>query len=114
MVRCNGRYSRERNSWLRLMLGPCANNALRNERGRSVSSSRFLLESPEKNRVDPEAGIVFLSPIFDWYRGDFPEGRAALGTYLSRIHPPGVQRDFLRRGQFRIQYTDYDWSLNKG
>ena len=33
---------------------------------------KFLLESPEKNRVDPANGAVFLSPIFDLYREDVP------------------------------------------
>ena len=72
----------------------------------------FLLESPRKNRVDPEAGKVYLSPIFDWYREDFPIEPSAFGAFLARYHPPGRARALLESGDFEIQHTDYDWSLN--
>jgi len=74
----------------------------------------FLLDSPEKNRVDSEKGVVYLSPIFDWYREDFPAGSAGLGGFLLRFHPPGAARDLLQSGQFRVESTDYDWTLNRG
>ncbi len=74
----------------------------------------FLVESPEKNRVDPTNGVVHLSPIFDWYRGDFPVGTDGLGGFLARFHPPGPTRDLLQNGRFRVDFTDYDWSLNLG
>ncbi len=72
----------------------------------------FLLESTAKNRVDPASGTVFLSPIFDWYREDFPEGKEGLGRYLAAFFPPGPHREFLEGGRFEIRFTDYDWSLN--
>jgi len=73
----------------------------------------FLVESPEKNRVDPTNGVVHLSPIFDWYRDDFPVGFAGLGGFLARFHPPGPARDLLQSGRFQVEFTDYDWSLNQ-
>lgn len=73
---------------------------------------RFLLHSPEKNRVEVEEGKVFLSPIFDWYREDFPSGDEGLGTYLATFFPPGPERAFLEGGDFDVEHTDYDWSLN--
>jgi len=72
----------------------------------------FLLESPRKNQVDPEAGVVLLSPIFDWYRDDFPSGPEGLGRFLGRYFPPGPARELLMGGGFEIEFTEYDWSLN--
>ncbi len=78
----------------------------------SDQASRFLVHSPAKNRIDVRRRTVYLSPIFKWYREDFPEGTAALGKYLARFYPPGSPRDLLLSGDFRIEYTKYDWSLN--
>lgn len=72
---------------------------------------RFLREAPSKNRVDADRRIAHLSRIFDWYEEDFGEDEAALGRYLARWYE-GAQADVLRSGDFEIEYTDYDWSLN--
>ena len=73
---------------------------------------RFIVHTPEKNRVDIAEGELHLSPIFDWYREDFPEGDRGLGRYLAQFFPPGPERTFLEAGDFDIQHTDYDWDLN--
>lgn len=72
----------------------------------------FLLESPERNRVDVAARTVHLSPIFDWYREDFGGDDASLLRYVAGFHPDGPARTLLRSGQATIAWTDYDWSLN--
>lgn len=73
---------------------------------------RFVAQSPTKNRVDIARGELHLSPIFEWYREDFPEGDEGLGRYLAQFLPPGAERDFVEAGQFDIKHTDYDWDLN--
>ena len=72
----------------------------------------FLVESPAKNRIDTAEGVAYLSPIFDWYREDFPAGTAGLGGFMARFHPPGPVKEFLQSGRFQVESTDYDWSLN--
>jgi len=72
----------------------------------------FLTESPDKNRVDPERGRVYLSPIFEWYREDFPPGNEGLGAYLAPYFPGAAEKALLTSGRFRVVFTDYDWSLN--
>jgi hypothetical protein len=72
----------------------------------------FLLRAPRSNRVDAAAGTVHLSAIFDWFRGDFPAGDAALGAWLARFFPEGAERRLLEGGRFRIVHTHYDWTLN--
>ncbi len=83
---------------------------------------RFLERS---FRIDRDAGKVYLSKILDWYGGDFvnsfePEAgfeghseaqRAVLNFisgYLSE-----ADRKYLRDGDYRIEYSSYDWSLNE-
>jgi hypothetical protein len=77
---------------------------------------RFLLHSPDKNRVDVAARTVYLSPIFVEFRDyidDFGGSEAAVGRYVARYFPPGPERQLLEGGQFRVVKTHYDWSLNK-
>jgi hypothetical protein len=73
--------------------------------------AKQFLASTAKNRVEPEAHVVYLSPIFKWYAGDF-EKRA--GSVLAALKPywPDDEAPALASGRFKIRYTDYDWSLN--
>lgn len=73
---------------------------------------RFLLQAPEKNRVDVSAKTVHLNKVFEWYGGDFGDDETAIAAYLARFYPPGPERQLLESGEFDIEYTDYDWSLN--
>lgn len=73
----------------------------------------FLLQSPAKNRVDVPAKTVYLSKIFDYYKEDFGGTEAAIGKYVATFHPPGPARALLESGAFKLEYTEYDWSLNK-
>lgn len=60
--------------------------------------------------VSLDAGRLTLSSIFDWYRGDFPEGRTALLEWLAGHAEPALAE---RLGAFegRIRHA-YDWDLN--
>jgi hypothetical protein len=73
---------------------------------------RFLVRSPERNRVDVSRRTLHLSRIFDWYAEDFGGSREAVGRYVAGFLPAGPERDLLIGGDFRIRYTTYDWSLN--
>lgn len=72
---------------------------------------RKFMSNAAKNRVDAAARVVYLSPIFKWFAGDF---EAAAGTVLKFVTPhfPEAARGSLASGDFKISYTDYDWSLN--
>ncbi|HSB60236.1 MAG TPA: DUF547 domain-containing protein, partial [Vicinamibacteria bacterium] len=76
-------------------------------------SVRFLLRSPDRNRVEPGTRTVYGSPIYaSWYREDFGQTDAAIGRYLARFHPEGPERQLLLSGSFKLVETDYDWTLN--
>ena len=75
----------------------------------------FVLQSPTKNRVDAAARTVYLSPIFVEFRDyitDFGGTDAAVGKFIARYYPAGAERDLLVSGQFRVEKTPYDWTLN--
>lgn len=56
-----------------------------------------LFFSQERNlRLEP--GVVRLSAIFDWFKGDFPAG------FVERYRPEAAGR--------KRKFVDWDWSLN--
>jgi hypothetical protein len=75
-----------------------------------------LLRTGTRRFVDHPRGVRFegdrlvLSSIFDWYRGDFPAGRAGLLGWLAERAEPELAAA-LRGYEGRIRHA-YDWSLN--
>jgi len=75
----------------------------------------FLLQSPEKNRVDAAASAVYVSQVFKFrdYQKDFGGSPAAVGKFIAQWYPPGAERTLLESGTWRtFEYTAYDWTLN--
>lgn len=61
--------------------------------------------------VSVEDGTVYLSPIFKWYRRDFPRD---LLVWLAQYAEPALSESLQTastRG-YRKRWRDYDWSLN--
>ena len=74
--------------------------------------AREFLANPDKNRFDVGQGVLHLSPLFKWYAADF---EAQAGSILEYVKPllPGRDGERFDSGPVRIQFTDYDWSLNE-
>ncbi|MGE4233077.1 MAG: DUF547 domain-containing protein [Bacteriovoracia bacterium] len=70
------------------------------------ATARFLADS-QRNRYDAESGRLYLSPIFQWYAGDFKKKNGSVEKFVSKYI-----YGFSPRG-LKIQYTSYDWSLNE-
>lgn len=69
-----------------------------------------FLRDREKNRVDASSQTVYLSEIFDWFEKDFEKGGSVIDfvkPYFSTADANSLNNDF------KIKYTDYDWSLNE-
>lgn len=47
-----------------------------------------------------------------WFPEDFGADARELLGYLAAFFPAGPERELLERGDLRIAYTDYDWTLN--
>ena len=72
-------------------------------------------------RIDPQAGVIQLSTIFDWYERDFtnwvathrPELPETLFGYLrSQLREPDAAR-LESCQECRVEFIEYDWSLNE-
>jgi hypothetical protein len=85
---------------------------------------RFLADSG-KFEIDESDKTIYLSPILDWFEEDFLDhynldqaitGRSKkLGAVLDfvRVHLDDVQAARLTDATYKIEYLDYDWSLNE-
>jgi hypothetical protein len=72
---------------------------------------RVFFAQSEKNRVDSATRTVHLSPIFKWFAGDFEAAAGSVLKFVTPFFPENAQRA-LSSGEFKIEHTDYDWSLN--
>jgi hypothetical protein len=82
-------------------------------------SARRFLGDRSRNRYDPASGELEVSRIFDWYKADFEKGHRGIGSvsqflarYADALADGASARDLVRRGRVKINYLDYDWTLN--
>ena len=73
---------------------------------------RAFLGQREKNRVEAATRTLRLSPIFKWFAGDFESAAGTVAKFVTPFFPLETQRA-LADGGFKIEFTDYDWSLNE-
>lgn len=77
-----------------------------------ASLARWLADPRKGSHLDPAAGVLRVSRIFEWFAGDF----AAAGGVLAFVTPhlPEATRRWLAAhgGEAELAYFDYDWSLN--
>lgn len=95
--------------------------------GQLEAVTRDFVTDSTRNRLDMTQGLLEISKIFEWYGNDFvsqwgqaevPEGsptspvhRAMVGLFREYLLPN--QTLYLRTNPVRIEYLDYDWSLNE-
>ncbi|MGI9239864.1 MAG: DUF547 domain-containing protein [Verrucomicrobiales bacterium] len=63
-----------------------------------------------KNRVDLAASTLHVSKVFKWFKDDFEPLGGVIG--IARSYLPEEEASSLR-DDFKIRYTNYDWSLNE-
>ena len=70
--------------------------------------TRLFINDPARYRLDGQT--LWVSKIFDWYGGDFNDD--PVGFFL--LYAEGDLKSQLtrQRGQLKVDYLDYDWSLN--
>lgn len=76
-----------------------------------TSQAETFLRNPSKNYLDKEAGVLYLSAIFKWYRKDFVPPADDLAEYVRPFLPPGDSA-WLDAREVQVRFLDYDWSLN--
>lgn len=74
--------------------------------------AREFINDPTRNRFDRKKKVASLSMIFKWFHDDFSRAAGSLLTYITRyVSDPELVQD-LMQSDYRIEYLDYDWSLN--
>ena len=60
-----------------------------------------------------------VSKIFDWYGEDFEQGRVGFTSlkdvfakYATQLADAPEAQERIRKGDYRIEFLDYDWKLN--
>lgn len=68
--------------------------------------TKVFLMDKDKNSIDIKAKVLRLSPIFDWFKEDFIKQSGSVVTFVNPFFENEVNNDF------RIEYSNYDWTLN--
>lgn len=71
-------------------------------------ATREYINNPDHVSIDSDKRKVVLNKIFDWYSEDFDDVLAFVARYR-----PEADRKLLESGKWKIEYVDYDWSLNQ-
>jgi hypothetical protein len=75
-------------------------------------AARDFINDPTRNRFDRKNKVAALSMIFKWFDDDFTRAAGSVLTYVTRyVSDPELVQD-LMQSDYRIEYLDYDWSLN--
>lgn len=75
------------------------------------ATRRFVSDS-SKNRFDVASRTLRLSSIFDWFREDFELSSQTLPAFVARFAEPTTATALSSGGNVRVEFLDYDWSLN--
>ncbi|MBI4436062.1 MAG: DUF547 domain-containing protein [Candidatus Omnitrophica bacterium] len=70
-----------------------------------------FFKDPLKARWDPKKKMLFLSPIFSWFREDFGSPREFF-LFVKRYLPPEIAHQ-IEEGKTHVRFLFYDWSLNE-
>jgi hypothetical protein len=74
--------------------------------------TRGFLKDSTKNRIDAKNKILYLSPIFEWYKSDFASKSGTVEKFMAN-YISASDRAVLENGGLTIKYTDYSWALNQ-
>jgi len=80
-------------------LGPSLNSQL------EMQTRNFISDS-NKNYIDTANKTLHLSPIFDWFKDDFVSESGSVIAFVNPYMGGNTGSDF------KIEYTNYDWTLN--
>jgi hypothetical protein len=81
--------------------------------GQLDDQGRAFFSDATKNRFDVKKKVAYLSRILEWYASDFGDGSEQVLLAIVRFLPAEVAADIRSRpGAWRIEYVEYDWSLN--
>lgn len=71
---------------------------------------RFVADTAQYVLMRGHPPVLRVSKILDWYKDDFG-GTGGVVAFLRRFAPP-ADAELLQPGQVRVEYEDYDWTLD--
>ncbi|MGR3218799.1 MAG: DUF547 domain-containing protein [Candidatus Anammoxibacter sp.] len=72
---------------------------------------KAFINNRNKNYLDKEKNILYLSRIFKWYEGDFTKNHGTLENYIVKYINKG-DAEFIKTNKVKIKYLEYGWDLN--
>jgi hypothetical protein len=74
--------------------------------------ARAFIHDPTHNRFDRAQKVASLSMIFQWFEKDFADAAGSVLAYIARYVDDSELAKELTQPGYRIEYIEYDWSLN--
>jgi Protein of unknown function, DUF547 len=90
-----------------------------------ADQARKFFSNKKNFRIDREEETVYISSIFKWYGEDFIRKYGADEDFAGKSETERAvlnyatgflgqaDREYLRKGEYDVEYLDYDWSLNE-
>ena len=75
-------------------------------------STRDFFSDRGKFMLDAEKGVVYQSPIMDWYKDDFGSNQETRLAFIRPFLESSEDRAILDRDRLKVKNLDYDWNLN--
>jgi hypothetical protein len=72
--------------------------------------ARRFLSDRSRNRM--RGGRLEVSKIFDWFKQDFEPRPQYFARYAALLTHDAKEQNVISRGQARLAFLDYDWTLN--
>ena len=79
--------------------------------GQLKKAARGFLTDARRNRYVAAEKTVYLSKIFKWFGEDFEKAAGSVKTWVLPYFPP-MERKAIESKETRVEFLDYDWSLN--
>ena len=78
-----------------------------------AAKTQFLSDKTH-NSYDAKTSTLHLSKIFDWFEDDFVSQAGSVEAFVAgSITSDLAEQQKIKAKKVEIEYTDYDWSLNK-
>jgi len=76
-------------------------------------AATLFIGSSKGARLDRKNRILYLSPIFKWYRKDFEKSSGSIAEFVKK-YLREEDRKFIEGNlsEIKISYQEYDWGLN--
>lgn len=75
-------------------------------------ATAMFINDSSRNHFDLHTKIAYLSKIFDWFEDDFVKHSGTVQNFLALYVIDQRIANALANNEFKIEYLEYDWSLN--